>query len=223
MMTKRTIALAATLIFLMTAPALAGVPDAVSFMGRLVKSGVPVTFPVNMTFELFQTAAGGSNVWSDAQVVTPNGDGVYVVKLGSGGNPIPVSYDNLWLQVTVGVTTLSPRKQFTSVPYALRSETTASVMGPHSTSFTVNTAYQAATDGIVTVEMTSSSALYNRVRGYTDASPNPTTKVAEGSTAAHYWMDFTTITFPVRKGHYWKITYYDGYENMRIQFTPLGG
>ena len=45
-----------------------------------------------------------------------------MVKLGSAGNPVPVSNDTLWLQVTVGSTTLSPRRQLTSVPFALRSD-----------------------------------------------------------------------------------------------------
>ena len=206
----------------MAASALAGVPDEISFMGRLVKSGQPVTSAVNMTFELFQNAAGGTNVWSDVQVVVPNSDGVYVAKLGSAGNPVPTSYDTLWVQITVASTLLSPRRQLTSVPYARRAETADNVMGDHSTSYSPNTVYLAATDGIVTSFMQSSSAPYNRMYGYTDASTNPSTLVAVDATAANYWMDNGSITFPVRKGHYWKITYYDGYEALRIQFTPLG-
>ena len=126
-MKLKTMALAVGVVLLLGAPILAGVPDEISFMGRLVKAGTPVTFPVNMTFELFTGAAGGSNVWSDAQVVTPNGQGVYLVELGSGANPIPASHDTLWIQVTVGTTVISPRRRFNSVPYALRSDTTDSV------------------------------------------------------------------------------------------------
>ena len=118
-MKVKTIGPALILVLLLTAQALFAVPDEISFMGRLLKSGTPVTTAVNMTFELFQFAAGGTNVWSDAQVVVPNGDGIYVVKLGSGASPIPVSYDSLWIQVTVGSNTLSPRRELTSVPYAL--------------------------------------------------------------------------------------------------------
>ena len=121
MKTKAT-ALAAGLIFLMSSSALAGVPPQITFMGRLLQGGTPVTSPVNMTFALYLTAAGGSSVWSDAQSVTPNGTGVYVAKLGSAGNPIPVGNDTLWIQVTVGSTTLSPRRQLTSTPFALRAD-----------------------------------------------------------------------------------------------------
>ncbi len=121
-MKTKTIVLAACLVFLVSASALAAVPPQITFMGRLVHSGSPVTSSVGMTFELFVAAAGGSNVWSDAQVVTPNSDGVYVAKLGSGGNPIPIDNDTLWLQVTVGATLLSPRREITSVPFALRAD-----------------------------------------------------------------------------------------------------
>ena len=126
-MKRKAIALTVGLFFLMSASALAGVPDEITFMGRLIKSGSPVTSPTNITFELFLNSTGGSSVWSEALIVTPNGQGVYVAYLGSALNPIPTNNDTLWLQVTVVSTVLNPRRKFTSTPFALRAGTSDSV------------------------------------------------------------------------------------------------
>ncbi len=122
-MKTKSIVLAVSLALLLTAPALAGVPDEISFMGRLIQSGQPVTSTTTITFQLYENATGGSPVWSEVQGVTPNGQGVYVAYLGTALNPIPTSYDTLYLQVIVEGTMLTPRRKFTSVPYARRADT----------------------------------------------------------------------------------------------------
>jgi len=126
-MKRKAILLTVGLFFLMSASALAGVPDEITFMGRLIQGGNPVTSPTSMTFELFLNATGGSNVWSDTQIVTPNGQGVYVAYLGSALNPLPTENDILWIQVTVVSTPLTPRRKITSTPFALRAGTSDDV------------------------------------------------------------------------------------------------
>ncbi len=121
-MKTKSIALTVGLFFLMSAVAMAGVPEEITFMGRLVHSGSPVTSPTSMTFELYLNATGGSSVWSDTQIVTPNGQGVYVAYLGSALNPLPTDNDTLWIQVTVVSTVLNPRRKLTSTPFALRAD-----------------------------------------------------------------------------------------------------
>ncbi len=121
-MKTKSITLAVSILFLMSAAAFAGVPDEISFMGRLVQSGQPVTTTTSITFQLYENATGGSSVWSQTLGVTPNSQGVYVAYLGTAMNPIPTSYDTLWLQVIVEGTTLQPRRRFTSVPYSRRSQ-----------------------------------------------------------------------------------------------------
>ena len=128
-MKAKPIILAISIIFLMSASALAEVPDEISFMGRLVKSGQPVTTTTTVTFQLYENATGGSSVWSETQGVTPNSQGVYIAYLGTALNPIPTDYDSLWLQVIVEGTMLTPRRKFTSVPYALRAGQSDSAPG----------------------------------------------------------------------------------------------
>jgi hypothetical protein len=64
-----------------------------------------------------------------------------------------------------------------------------------------NTSYLAATDGIVVAMRTS---INGAVVGLTDASDPPTTQRANTQTGSSYVN--RTITFPVRKGDYWKVT-----------------
>ncbi len=126
-MKTKSIVLTVSLVFLMSASAHAGVPEEITFMGRLVKSGSPVTSPTNITFQLFLNSTGGSSVWSETQIVTPNGQGVYMAYLGSALNPLPTGNDTLWIQVTVVSTPLNPRRKLTSTPFALRADTSDNV------------------------------------------------------------------------------------------------
>ena len=118
-MGAKAIVLALGICFLIATPALSDAPPNITYQGRLLENGSPVTTPTSVTFELFENQSGGSVLWTDTQSVTPNSDGIYTVALGSGASPLPTDYDTLWLQVTVAGTTLSPRQQLTSSPYAL--------------------------------------------------------------------------------------------------------
>jgi len=86
-----------------------------------------------------------------------------------------------------------------------------------------STIYQAPTDGFVTGNLLYSGTSYSLIKGYTDSSNPPTTLVAGDSTAGSYWQDYGSISFPVRKGNYWKVENLgDTPNSYRIQWTPLG-
>ncbi len=127
-MTGKSIVLSMSFLFLMTTAVLAGAPEEITYQGRLLQNGEPVTVGTEVTFDLYDSSSGGTLRWSEYQTVTPNSEGIYTVVLGSESNPIPTDlYAALWLQVRVGSTggvggtLLVPRRQLTSSPYALSS------------------------------------------------------------------------------------------------------
>ena len=95
------------------AGSLAGeIPRLISFQGKMVENGTPVTGPEDITFTI------GS--WTETQTVDIN-DGLYSVALGVV-NPLPdevFEAENVALRVVVNGTTLS-QTVILSVPYALR-------------------------------------------------------------------------------------------------------
>lgn len=121
----RLMAIALATLCLM-APAGAAVPGEVSYQGLLLDSGgQPITGPVDLDFDLFDVATGGTSVWSESHTAVDVLDGVYDVVLGSTApiTPALVSGGALWLEVTVDGETLSPRQRLLAVPYAVRADT----------------------------------------------------------------------------------------------------
>ena len=87
-----------------------------TYQGNLIDvvSKLPMTGTVQMTFELYTTQVGGSQLWSEIQNVTLD-NGYFNVYLGSV-NPFPANLDlgkQLWLQVTVGNGSSYPRTPLT--------------------------------------------------------------------------------------------------------------
>jgi hypothetical protein len=101
--------------------ALAQVPTRIPYQGRLLAAdGSPKSGPMEFTFTLFDTAQDGKPEWSETQAVALS-DGYYAVFLGSK-NPLPSGiFDsgNRWLEISVGSSTLAPRQEIGSVPYAV--------------------------------------------------------------------------------------------------------
>ncbi len=101
-------------------------PTLITFQGVLSDgSGVPVTDTLPITFEIFahQTnGAAGTGVWQETHPGVLVTDGVYGVLLGSVNTgtltPDLFASDDLWLEVTVDTTTLTPRQRVTSVAFA---------------------------------------------------------------------------------------------------------
>jgi hypothetical protein len=80
-----------------------------------------------------------------------------------------------------------------------------------------NTTYQAVTDGVVVAYSTvGQSSGTDTLNGYTDSSTNPTMLVASESNVG------IGITFPVRKGDYWKTLYMSGTGGtVTVKWLPL--
>jgi len=110
-------------VFIFGVPALAALPQTINYQGYLKSSdGTPVNSAVDVTFALYAAESGGAALWSETRGVTPE-NGVYSVQLGSAA-PFPANLftnDNLFLGVKVAnETEMTPRRQFTPVPYAIR-------------------------------------------------------------------------------------------------------
>ena len=104
----------------MSLSVIADVPDQITYQGRLLYNGSPVTSATSIVFRLYQTSSGGSAVWTETHgSVTPDSTGIYTVVLGSTV-AIPDDYDALWIELVVAGNVLTPRKKLTSSPFVLR-------------------------------------------------------------------------------------------------------
>jgi hypothetical protein len=116
--------------------ALAAVPSTVGFAARVADNGQPVTGTKSFTFKLWNVSTGGTEGTDDIWIEGPRNiavnDGVVATVLGdvaNGGTALP-AFNNtlpLWLEVTMGSTTFSPRIALQSVPYAFRAAVADSI------------------------------------------------------------------------------------------------
>jgi hypothetical protein len=90
-----------------------------SYQGRLVENGEPITGTRSMTFSLWSASASGAKVWEEGpeKVVVTNG--LFTATLGDTMD-LPVSWFayELWLEVQVGANIL-PRQRLMGAPYAM--------------------------------------------------------------------------------------------------------
>lgn len=98
----------------------AQVPAKINYQGYLKNiSGNPVNGPVLMRFALYDVITGGTALWSETQTVSVE-NGIYNVVLAQH---VPLNLTEprpYYLGVSVGSDAeMSPRQEFTSVPYAL--------------------------------------------------------------------------------------------------------
>jgi hypothetical protein len=91
-----------------------------TYQGRLIQGGEPVTGTVNLSFRLYNAAAGGSQVAPEIDKLG-FGDfsegGEFTVQLDFGSGPFNGS--ERWLEVRVNGASLSPRQQITGTPYSI--------------------------------------------------------------------------------------------------------
>lgn len=103
---------------------------ALSFQARLTDaSSTPITASTNLVFKLWTLSSGGSQLWTSGTCsITPDSNGIFSTLLGNTcGSEITSDVfsenSNVWLEITVGAETLTPRQQIATVGYALNSET----------------------------------------------------------------------------------------------------
>ncbi len=122
---------------LLVAPTLAlAVPLTIDQQGRILKiDGTPETTSLGATFAVYDSATGGSPLWSERHpTLGLDTSGFYTVSLGTI-TPFP-SGSTLWdgrtlyLGITLdGDVELAPRESVQSVPYALRAGVAEDVVG----------------------------------------------------------------------------------------------
>gem|GEM_PF-1202143 len=115
----RKLAIVATILLASTMMMAQTVPQQISFQGKLMESGTPVTGLRNFIFAFVGTT------WSESHLNVPINNGIYTVMLGKF-IPIPVSvfnnYSSMNLRITVDGTTLTPDVAITSSGYAIKSD-----------------------------------------------------------------------------------------------------
>src|SRR5579871_5173165 len=105
-----------------------GINKQINFQGKLVNpDGTNVADSTyTIVFSLYTVSSGGANIWTESDSVTTK-DGVFRVPLGavtSLPGSVDFNTDNIYLGIKVGSDAeMTPRIQFTAVPYAFNSAT----------------------------------------------------------------------------------------------------
>jgi hypothetical protein len=116
------------------AAALGTPPTIITYQAKLLNAtNSPVTSATNMSFVLYDALTAGNVLYTAAGTIatpatmsiTPS-SGVFSVNLGdSSTNPLNTDIfknnGSVYLEITVGAETLTPRKQITSAPFAINS------------------------------------------------------------------------------------------------------
>jgi hypothetical protein len=185
-------------------------------------SSLPVSGPVNFQFSIYPDSSGGAACWGPenhpgVDVV----DGLFDLVLGTTLPLTPACFNGTvrWLETLVNGEVMHPRKPLTSVPYSFASPSPQGLGAFVSRSF--ETVYHADTDGFVTGYTTQLSTNYT-YSVYEGASNPPATQIQYGYTV---WVSggylSYAISFPVKKGYYWKVTNSSG-QGGSLYFFPSG-
>lgn len=107
-------------LLLLSAGSLAAQTTAFSYQGKLTESGSPVNGTRQMTFSLWTAATEGSQIGSSIGPMTVNvSGGIFSVALDFGNSAF--SGNDLFLNVNIGGSDLTPRSPILSAPYSVRS------------------------------------------------------------------------------------------------------
>jgi len=111
-----------SLILLVAGSAYASGNQEINYQAQLTYSnGDPIDSTVAITFDIYTTSTGGTTLWTETHSSVTVTDGIFDVILGQGTTLPDTLFGNnpdLWIESTVGTTTISPRTQLTSVPWA---------------------------------------------------------------------------------------------------------
>jgi hypothetical protein len=117
---------AAIVLLVLSAPCVTSAAAVrIGFTSRLADSGTPVTGSRSFVVSLFDVATGGTAAWTESHADVAVSDGVAHLVLGSvTALPDALFTDSpLYLELTVGGTTLAPRLEVLTVPRAVRAAT----------------------------------------------------------------------------------------------------
>ncbi|MBL8957705.1 MAG: hypothetical protein JNK82_43420 [Myxococcaceae bacterium] len=110
------------MVTLATAANAQAVPLRIAFSARVTDNGLPLTGLHTLVVKLFDVPTGGSASWTETYTSHPANEGVMSVTLGSMTPLTAALFEGgaLFAEVTVDATTLSPRLQLVSAPFAIR-------------------------------------------------------------------------------------------------------
>lgn len=114
-------ALVLGLLALVPAAATWATPTTMTYAGRLENDQGPVTGSVDASFRIFDSIAGGTELYAEVipALLVINGD--LVAELGANAlDDSILAQPELWLEISIDGDVLDPRVRLTSVPYALR-------------------------------------------------------------------------------------------------------
>lgn len=137
-------------------PALAQVPQLIHYQGRLLSGTNLVNGSVGLSLRLFNLPGGGTSLYEDSNSVTVV-DGLYSTFIGdttnSGSLALALTNAQLWVEVAVNGSTLTPRERVASVAYALVADgvraggVTAAMLAPGAASSNLQAGGQSAVPG----------------------------------------------------------------------------
>lgn len=114
------------------APGDSTIPNTMSINARLADNGQPVNGQHGFEFRLFRDQQGGLPIWQESRTVQVD-QGVISLSIGAATPLDPAQFDgqDLYLEIAIDGTTLSPRMALNSVPYAMRAHvaSTAETIG----------------------------------------------------------------------------------------------
>ncbi|MBV6642204.1 MAG: hypothetical protein KI791_15910 [Cyclobacteriaceae bacterium] len=133
------------LILCLSLTAQAQVPSAINFQGNLTAPGTGNAVAdgsYDMDFALFDSDAGGAQLWSESQSGVPVQGGLFNVILGSVNQLEPFIFEQpVWLEIIVSGETLSPRIELAATAYSINSANTQSYESPYTNIPSVGPAY----------------------------------------------------------------------------------
>ncbi len=197
------------LVMLLTAACLAGTaaaqaPTTMVYQGRLLNSaGAPITTAAGVTFRLYSAESGGTPLWTETVVVTPDNLGMFTVELGLA-TPLTTtifSGNKRYLGIDVGADgEATPRQLIASVPYAERAAmasslfarfaetTTTTILSTWTQHDNCQVSLTVPGPGYITVDMTA-RFLINHVSGTTDVvNAGPSTSQTAAPSSYHTFV-----------------------------------
>lgn len=114
----------------------AAIPSKINYQGMLADaSGEPLPGEHAVVFRIFDADVGGTELWSETQLVVADTSGVFSAILGSVDS-IDAGFDGeRWLEVEVDGEILAPRREMVSVPFAFQAANAHMVAGLHADAF----------------------------------------------------------------------------------------
>ncbi len=124
-MKAKVIPLILSMFFVIITNSLSQIPKLINYQGKLTDANsLPVNGTRSITFSIYESATGGSALWSETHASVTVTDGIFSILLGSVTDLGNLEFDKpyyLGIKIDSG-TELTPRKQIVSTAYAMRAE-----------------------------------------------------------------------------------------------------